>query len=575
MKVAVAALLIGSLVPAGPVEQIRFQGNRSFSSRLLLSVVQVRRGRPVTEALLDQDSRSLEWFYKTQGFMSVRVEKGVEVRQGKATVFFRITEGRRSRVQEIVITGNQEFATARLKKMLPYTAGDFFSADKITAGTQRLREFYLDHGYPLVQIAESLKIQDTLVKVEYQITAGPRCYIRAITVRGNRRVSTATILRTVEVRSGERFSRFRLEMAKRRLYATKLFSRALYYIQRADSSKSQDSVAPAYDSVNIRFDVVEQEQQGVGLGFGFETPPPRLLFSVDYEHNNFANRGQWLIAGVSGSPDLAGNYRLNLDLTYRIPYLLVQRIDFQTHPYFFFERLDSARLRDYGIETGMGRDLLPQLHLGIFNRLRLVADTGQGITNSLALNLILDTRDDFLEPHAGVYIQPVIEVAGGLFRGDNDFYRLRADCRFYQALGGFVIAARIAGGRVIPYGRSSGVPYYEEFSLGGSNNLRGYPERALGPDTAAGGRYGPVVINGNLELRSPYSFKWVGFAGFVDFGQVAGQRDIRLRGLEAGAGAGLRFRTPIGPVRLDWGKRLTSPPVGDRGRFYLGILHAF
>jgi outer membrane protein assembly complex protein YaeT len=576
MNIIISVLIICQSVATGLVERIRFQGNRSFSSRQLLTLVQVRRGRPVTEALLDQDSRNLEWFYRAQGFMNVKVERGMVTEKGKTTVFFRITEGTRSRVGEIVITGNQAFSAVRLKQLLPYTVGDFLVINKITSGTQLLRDFYLNLGYPFVQVSESLEQRDTLVKVEYQIAEGPLCYIRAITVRGNRRVRTGTILRTIEVRPGERFSRSRLELAKRRLYATRLFSRALYYIQRTDSGRAElDSTLDGIDSVNVRFDVVEQEQQGIGLGFGFETPPHRLLFSIDYEHNNIANRGQWLIAGASGSPDLTGNYRLNLDLTYRIPYLLVQRIDFQTHPYFYYERQDSAKLRDYGIETGMGRDILPQLHLGIFNRLRLVADTSRGITNSLALNVIYDTRDEFFDPHRGVYLQPVIELAGGIFRGDNDFYRLRADCRFYQSLGGLVIAVRLAGGRVRPYGRSIAVPYYEEFSLGGSNSLRGYQERALGPDTAAGGRYGPVVINGNLELRTPYLFRWVGLAGFFDFGQVAGQNDIRLRGLEAGAGAGIRVRTPIGPVRLDWGKRLTSAPAGDRGRFYLGILHAF
>lgn len=575
MNIMVVLLICLQVITAGRVDRVLFQGNRSFSSRMLMTVVELRRGSPVTEVLLEQESRDLEWFYRSQGFINVKVEKEIEATKGKLTVIFRINEGHRSRVGEIVIKGNQAFSSDRLKRLLPFSAGDFFSASKISGGTQILRNFYLDNGYPSVEIAESLEQKDTLVRVEYKVAEGPLCYIRSITIRGNKKVRTATILRTIEVKPGERFSRLRLELAKRRLYASKLFSRALYYIQRADSHGVRDSLISPYDSINIRFDVVEQEQQGIGLGAGFETPPPRLLLSFDWEHNNFINRGQWLMAGVNYRPDLSRNYQLNLDLTYRVPYLFAQRIDFQTHPFFYYERLDSTKMRDYGIETGMGRDVLPQLRIGIFNRLRLVADTGRGITNSLALNVIYDSRDDFLEPHSGWYLQPVVELAGGVFKGDNNFYRFRADCRFYRGLGNFIVATRLAGGRVLPYGHSVTVPYYEEFSLGGSNNLRGYPERALGPDSAAGGRYGPVLINGNLEIRTPYIFKWVGLVGFFDFGQVAGQNDIRLRGLEAGAGAGIRIKTPIGPVRLDWGKRLTSASAEDRGRFYLGILHAF
>ncbi|MEO0009487.1 MAG: BamA/TamA family outer membrane protein [candidate division WOR-3 bacterium] len=573
---AIALPVILGVVTGMEAGSIRFEGNRAFGARVLLTIVQVRKGMPVSEALLDQDSRSLEWFYRSQGFMNVRVEKMISGTNAQRVITFRINEGPRSRISAIVINGNLSFSAERLRKVIPFSEYEFFTADKIAGGIQSLREFYLNQGYPFVQVDESLDHYDTLITVRYEIVEGPLCYVRSVFVRGNQRVRTQTILQALEIKPGEKFSRSRLELAKRRLYATRLFTRALYYIYRPDTSTGMiDLRQPPEESVNIRFDVVEQEQQGVGLGFGFETPPNRLLFSFDWEHNNFLNRGQRLSAGISYSPDFAGSHRINADGNYRIPYLFFQRVDFQTHPFFYYEQLDSSRLRDYGIETGMGRDLLPPLHLGMFNRLRFVADTVRGVTNSLALNLIYDTRNDFLEPHRGIYLQPLFEVAGGPFRGDNDFIRIRLDSRWYQSVNQFVIALRFAGGRVMPYGRLFRVPYYEEFSLGGSSSLRGYPERALGPDTAAGGRYGPVVINGNFELRTPYILRWVGVVGFLDCGQVADQNDLRLRGLEVGAGGGIRIKTPIGPVRFDWGKRLIRAPAGDRGRFYIGILHTF
>jgi outer membrane protein insertion porin family len=119
------------------------------------------------------------------------------------------------------------------------------------------------------------------------------------------------------------------------------------------------------------------------------------------------------------------------------------------------------------------------------------------------------------------------------------------------------------------------VPYYEAFTLGGRSTLRGYPDRFVGPGRRPGTeyRYGTAVVNGNIELRSPYILRWVGLVGFFDIGDVGW--DFRMRAYEYSAGAGIRVRTPIGPVRLDWGKRLRNPPSGDKGRFYLGLLHAF
>ncbi|MGQ9678256.1 MAG: BamA/OMP85 family outer membrane protein [bacterium] len=560
-------LILGQTLGGEKVASVRFVGNRVFPSHILRGLVQTKPGQPAADFFLDQDARTLEEFYRQEGFFDVRVERGLALVTGKFVATFYIQEGARAKLSEVTLHGNREVSSERLQRVLSLNPGVPFSQNMVKAGTRNLRSFYLNSGYPFVSVQDSIERQDTLVSVRYIIEEGPRCYIKEVRVRGNRKVSSATILRSVEIKRGERFSRRRIEEAQRRIYAMKVFSRVLFYV--IGDSFDLDSVA-------VRFDVVEGDQQGVALGGGVESPPTRVLISIEWEHNNVMNRGQWLTAGLWFSPDLSGNYRSSFDLTWRVSYLFRTRVDFQSHPFFYFERFDSSRLREYGIESGMQKDLATQLRMGVFNRLRLVADTSSKVTNSLALSLIYDSRNNFFDPSHGVYLQPGLEGAGGPLRGDNDFVRGVADFRWYQALGrDFVFALRGLVGRVIPYGRSTSIPYYEAFSLGGKNNLRGYPDRALGPDTASGGRYGPVIVNASAEVRGPYLLRWVGVVGFVDVGQVAGQSDLKLRGFEAGAGLGLRVRTPVGPLRLDWGKRLKGAEEGDRGRIYFGVLHAF
>lgn len=564
------------------VGAIKFKGNKSFSHQHLAQIVQVKPKQEISDAALEEEVRALENFYKSQGFFAATVEKSIGMVNNKKIITFHINEGERAIIGAVTIQGNRAFPTSRLTSLLPFVKGNYFTVALIEAGTGRLRQFYLNSGYPFVRVTDTFELQNGWVAVRFSIEEGPECYIKDVQFRGNRAVASATIGRTAEVQKGERFSRAKLEAAQRRLYATKLFSRVVFYVFRTDTSdfrlpetSEQRTENRISDSVTVRFDVIEQELHGVALGVGLQTPPNRALFELEWEHNNVLNRGQWLVAGTSFSPDLRGNYRVNFDINYRIPYLFWTRVDFQTHPFFYYERLDSSRQREYGVETGMSRDIFPQLRLSLFNRLRLVAETSQGITNSLALSMVYDSRDNFFEPHRGLYIQPGLEVAGGIFLGDNDFVRTIIDTRWYQALGRVVFAARGLAGRVFPYGRTTAVPYYEEFSLGGRNNLRGYPDRAIGPDSALGGRYGPVIINSSFELRGPYFFRWVGLVGFLDLGQVAGLNDIFLRKFETGAGIGIRVNTPIGPVRLDWGKRLKAAPPGDWGKFYLGVLHAF
>ena len=584
---ALLLCLVGQLHTGDTLEAVKFEGMRAFSRRALASLVVARPKKPSSETQLNNDVAILDTFYHSEGFHFVDTRRQVTRGKRRPVVTFHITEGPRTRVSAIAISGNVTVGTDRLLRQLSVRPGRFFSQTELDQSRQALQTYYLNSGYPFVQVETGMIRNDTLATLTFSISEGRLCHVSEVRVRGNKTVRTATVLRASEVRPGERFSQEHLREAQRRLYATKLFGRVLYHVM-VDSSPEAGAQGQAIpDSVVIRFDVIEQPYRGVAFGAGVEMPP-RVLASAEWEHDNVFNRGHTLVVGGEFSPTLPWSYRVGFDGTYRVPYLILTRIDFQTHPYFSYERLnDSVRQREIGIETGMSRSIVTQFTAGLTNRLRLIADTAAGrITNSLALTGHYDTRNDIFDPSQGLSVQAGVEGAGGPLGGDNDLYRLTGDIRLYQRLGvvparseqvigDFTIAARAMAGIVRPYGRSASVPYYEAFTLGGGNSIRGYRDRSIGPyhsaDTSY--HYGPAVVNGNLEVRTPYVLRWVGLVGFFDIGEVG--PDFRMRIYEYSAGAGIRVRTPVGPVRLDWGKQLRNPPDGDIGRFYLGLLHAF
>lgn len=586
---SLAAAVAGQLQAAAVLSEVRFQGNKAFSRRQLGSVISSGRGQPVTETGLERDARVLEDFYRDRGFFDVRVEKGTADVKGRWVATFYVSEGERVRVGRVGVKGSSDFGEAQLVRLLPFKNRDFYDRSAVEEGEAVLRAFYLNSGYAFAEVSSDTMRQQSELAVVYQVQEGPFCRIAEVRVRGNRKVRQDIILRAAEVRPGEQFSYVRLQEAQRRLYMTRLFSRVLFYVLRPESveasgpkqdSPKRDLHMGGAQPVVVRFDVAEQPSRGFTFGVGFEYPPARVLGAVGWSHDNLFGRAQTLQTGTEFSPAVFGGHRFSAEATWRVPYLILTRVDFQTHPFFYWEQLDSLTQREYGIESGMSRSLSSRFRMGLFNRLRLVADTAAGITNSLQLSGQYDSRNDILEPTRGVFCQTAAEVAGGLLLGDNDLYRLNAEVRWFQSLGGgFVMALRTMGGRLIPYGRTKKAPYYEQFSLGGRNYLRGYPDRSLGPDTVAGsaaGRYGPAIVNANLEMRGPYVLGWIAPVGFLDCGQItSGAIDLLLRKLEFATGAGVRVRTPLGPVRLDWGKRLKAPPAGDWGRFYLGILHAF
>jgi outer membrane protein assembly complex protein YaeT len=582
--------LVGQLHVGDTLEAVRFEGMRTFGRKDLASMVGARPGKPSSEAQLNNDVAILEAFYRSQGFHAVEVERQVARGKRRPVVTYRIAEGPRTRVSAIAISGNATIGTDRLLRQLLAKPGRFFSVGEFLQSAEVIRTHYLNSGYPFVQVRADTARSDTLATLTFEIDEGQLCHISKVLLRGNKTVSTRTALRASQVRPGERFSQERLRGAQRRLYATKLFSRVTYYVM-TDSSTGPDSVRrEVANSVTARFDVVEQPYRGVALGGGVEYYPLRAILSAEWEHDNLLNRGHTIVIGGEAGPTLLpfGKYRFAVDGTYRVPYLILTRIDFQTHPYVSYERFDSTLQREAGIETGMSRNVAPQFTIGLTNRLRLVSDTSRGkITNSLALTGNYDTRNDIFDPSRGLSVQVAVEGAGGpLLRGNNDLYKLTGDVRWYRrsglvsaqserVSGDLVLATRAMAGIVRPYGRTLEVPYYEAFTLGGGNSMRGYGDRSIGPDTTEVGqyRYGSAVVNANIELRTPYVLRLVGLVGFVDAGSVAD--GLRSLAWEYSVGAGVRLRTPIGPVRLDWGKRLRNPPAGDWGRFSIGLLHAF
>jgi outer membrane protein insertion porin family len=553
-------------------------------------LVIARPKKPSSETQLNNDVATLEAFYHSQGFHLVDIERQVTRGKRRPIVTFHIAEGPRTRVSTIAISGNATVGSDRLLRQLSMRPDRFFSQAELDQSAEALRTYYLNSGYPFAQVQSDMARADSLATLTFDISEGRLCHVSEVRVRGNKTVSTRTVLMASEVKSGEQFSQEHLREAQRRLYATKLFYRVTYYVM-VDSSQAADAtVREVSDSVAVRFDVVEQPYRGVALGAGVEYKPARVIVSADWEHDNLFNRGHTLVIGGEGGPTLFpfGNYRFAFDGTYRIPYLILTRIDFQTHPYFSYERLDTTRIREIGVETGMSRNIVTQFAAGLTNRLRLIADTSRGkITNSLALTGHYDTRDNIFDPGQGLSVQAAVEGAGGPLGGANNLYKLTGDLRWYQKLGivpvrfeqvsgDFVVAVRAMAGIVRPYGRSEAVPHYEAFTLGGGNSMRGYGDRSIGPDSSTVGeyRYGTAVANGNFELRTPYILGWVGLVGYFDVGDVGW--DFRMRAYEYSTGAGIRVRTPIGPVRFDLSKRLRNPPPDDdKWRFYLGLLHAF
>jgi outer membrane protein assembly factor BamA len=215
-------------------------------------------------------------------------------------------------------------------------------------------------------------------------------------------------------------------------------------------------------------------------------------------------------------------------------------------------------------------------------------------SNILGGSVSRDTRDFILNPTVGSYRVVSSQVAGGVLGGDNDFYTVESSYQHYFGVRGrSVFAWRVRAGYADSYGRSPEVPVENRYFLGGANSVRGYKESSLGPldgDSPAGGDF---LLLANVELRFPMPLiaKWNFFgAVFLDSGNVwadisdVSSSDFNLTSsigetqvtdYRYGTGLGLRYNTPIGPIRLDWGYPLKPDGDNSGGRLYLSLGQIF
>ncbi|MCA9399957.1 MAG: outer membrane protein assembly factor, partial [Candidatus Omnitrophica bacterium] len=209
----------------------------------------------------------------------------------------------------------------------------------------------------------------------------------------------------------------------------------------------------------------------------------------------------------------------------------------------------------------------------------LLAEQGTNTVSQVGIDLTRDSRDNVFSPTKGFIVNGGIDLAGGLFGADKDFYRIQGSGSYYVPLKwNSVLEVRLRAGIVDDYGDSIRVPIFERFFAGGASTVRGYDERDVGPKdpATADSIGGESLIVGNLEYTIPL-IEFIKLAGFVDAGSVSAEADeIGEDSFKVGTGLGLRVKTPIGPVKLDYGYPLKEPDDGKReGKFYFSVSRGF
>lgn len=556
-------LLITLLIFNTPISKINFVGNESVSGKTLIQEILSKKGDEYNDINVNFDIERIRRFYETQGFFNADVTpevKSAEEDKEGIKITFSIKEGERPRIEEIITEGIEE----KLKHLYAIKIHDFFIADKIKNTKDNIKNYYKDRGYPYADVVSTIMPDSGIVI--FNIEKGALHYIRNIEIKGLKACKPEILRREIELKKGDKFNKSKLLNSQRHIYGLGFFSTINVEILKNEP-----------DSIDLIFNVRELKSRILNFGIGLSIPLS-FLISFAIEELNMFNLGHRFQIRPSFKINIEGEWETKLEGRYIIPHVTPLKFTLSILPFFWYEEKIELTKQTRGNEFRISKLITDNILFSFANQYKYVdlrtkpevslPDTIKGITNSVKFQLMIDYRDEFFNPKKGIYMLPTVEYAGGIFGGANDFIRLAVEKRLFIPLLKNTIAQRLKLGVIIP---TDGIAIYEKYYLGGQYTLRGYPEKSIGPDSIGDEKYGKILGNYNLEYRIalPWNF---GLVGFFDVGYIDNEIDLtKTDFLKASAGLGLRYYTPIGPVRLDIGK-----PLRDEGEeIYLGIYHIF
>ncbi len=550
-------------------------------------------------AYLRQDVHAIENLYTSNGFRDVKVSSHIEDdyrgKKDHLAVFLTIREGPQWLVSSLRIEGAAPDDVGALRSRLMCLEGQPFSETNIADDRENFLNYYYDRGYLNANFDYSVSpaAQPNRVDIRYVVEPGPRKYVRNIFVTGARTTRQSVVDDLIELKPGEPLSLAKQIDSQRRLYELGIFARVNTAIQNPAGDE---------DPKNVLYDVDEARHYSVNVGVGaqiarigggvttLDNPAgttgfaPRLAFGIT--RINFLGLGQTV-----GLQTAVSTIEQRAALTYFIPqFISNDNLNFTATTLFENSndiRTFTAQRREASIQVGqrISRAYSMQYRL-VFRHVTLtnvkiepllVPLLSQPETVGIAeLSFIQDERDDPADAHRGVYSTIDLSYAPGFLASQTHFARgLFRNSTYHPFHHDFVFARSTQFGLIERAGGKPGIPLAERLYSGGSTSIRAFPDFQAGPrDLTTGFPVGGnVLFINNLEMRFPlYGDNLTGVL-FHDAGNVytsPGDFSLRFRQRNLAdfnytvqdIGFGIRYRTPIGPVRLD----LSFSP--DAPRFY-------
>ena len=583
------------------LKKIKFNGNNSFSENTLEKQIVMRENSSLrrlmfwkepysyNENILQRDTNQIIQFYQTEGFLQSQVNSSLNVdeKEKSIEVIFNISEGSPVIIQSVKneVIAEDSLNERRVRDVLKnidssllLRKGNRYRDITVNADQETIASNIVNFGYPYATVQPEFQLDksNNVVDIVFHIATGPRCYFGDVTVTGNMKTPGSTIQNQVAFERGDIFSQDLIQKSQRRIYQLGVFQ---YVSIKVLLSDEKNKILP----VQVLVKEAPRLTSKIGVGFGKED---KFRTFLDLRRLGFLGGARRLTFYAKHS----GLEPYHLSLKLKQPGFINPKGSLTLSPFIRQEKEPGFTIDRVGANVifqqrfamftdGYLNYSLEQDNLKISQITREQALNNLDITvynkSSVTIGLARDSSSPPMFPNSGLFTSMTATLSGIGFKSDFHYARILLEARSYQQLSkGLVLAYRAKIGVIGSTRKKEITPLEERFYSGGSSSVRGWGRSQLGPkskeDRPLGGN---SFFEGSCELRYPI-WKWISGVYFIDCGNVwRSTMDYRLEVVHFAGGIGLRFRTLIGPLRLD-----VATPIFEKRQhpqYHISVGHAF
>ncbi|MFY9940531.1 MAG: POTRA domain-containing protein [Desulfobacterales bacterium] len=567
--------------PRTVVSEITINGSRALPEEAILRQMDSRAKKPFVPDALENDIAALTERFRRLGFSEIAVAPQLDFSPDRqsAAITLAVVEGPQQRVSEVEITGIDAPTVAQARSAIALQPGEPFRRYMLQSDENTLAALISEKGFPHVTVVGSATPDPdpTELKLRYAVEPGPAVVNGHIHYAGNLRTRPEILDREAGLQPGAPFSLKQATTAQRNLRNVDVFNSVQF---------TTIGLREKWEEVEFFADLEEKKPYFFELGGGYQSDSGLFAGTRLGDQNLFGMNRRLTLGGQVSET----GYRTELELqdpnlwstgTSAALSLFIERIE---------EFNTNFETRAYGAVLGLSRKWFENWRTGIGTRLerreQLATGSGEISDTDVELgrrtlivttpSLQYDSRDSFIRPRKGLFMNLAVDISKGVENPEDDFLKYRGEGRaFWSPLTRLTLAGTTRLGYITPYGDSRDVPQDQLFFLGGIADVRGFEENLLRFDANGDAVGGRSSLSGSLEARIDLGLDFE-LTLFYDIGRLSdsvgavGDYDWR-----DSVGAGLRYITPIGPIGILYGHKLDRRSGESAGQFHFAIGYSF